>query len=45
MGLQSKVRPDFHPALYNRKAELDYIRLRVKYLLPYLIEERNLKCK
>lgn len=44
MGLQLKVRPDFHPALYNRKAELDYVRLRVKYLLPHLIEERNLKC-
>uniref|UniRef100_T1HCS5 PXA domain-containing protein n=1 Tax=Rhodnius prolixus TaxID=13249 RepID=T1HCS5_RHOPR len=34
----------FHPALYNRKVELDYLRLRVKDVLPYILEQRNAKC-
>ncbi|KAK9509753.1 hypothetical protein O3M35_006998 [Rhynocoris fuscipes] len=34
----------FHPAVYNRKAELDYLRNRVRDLLPHLLEQRNLQC-
>ncbi|XP_024085830.1 sorting nexin-14-like isoform X2 [Cimex lectularius] len=34
----------FHPAVYNRKAELDYLRCKVKEILPVLLEQRNFKC-
>ncbi|KAL1137861.1 hypothetical protein AAG570_009557 [Ranatra chinensis] len=36
--------PVFHPALYNRKAELDYLRYRVKEVLPLLLEHSQLEC-
>ena len=46
MCLNSQGKPGFtHPAMYNRKSELDYIRYRIQDLIPYLVEERNLKCK
>ncbi|BES99188.1 Hypothetical proteinA domain [Nesidiocoris tenuis] len=35
----------YHPALFSRKAELDYLRYRVNEILPQLLEPRNLKCR
>ena len=37
--------PEFHSALYNRKSELDYLRFRVKEVLPLLLEQPQLECR